>query len=47
VLHVQNKTFSDEVLFFEDLESDIQDAIIDLIVSIIENQSKTKEDHNV
>ena len=47
MLHVQNKTFSDEVLFFEDLESDIQDAIIDLIVSIIENQSKTKEDHNV
>ena len=45
--YVQNKNFNDDVLYFEDLEPNIQDAIIDYIVSIIENKMKNKEEQNV
>lgn len=44
---MQNKKYSDDVLYFEDLEPNIQDAIIDYIVSIIENKMKDKEEQNV
>jgi hypothetical protein len=33
---------NEEILYFEDLEPNIQDAIIDFIVSIIENKYRDK-----
>jgi hypothetical protein len=33
---------NEEILYFEDLEPNIQDAIIDFIVSIIENKFRDK-----
>ena len=43
---MQNKNFDDDILYFEDLESNVQDAIIDYIVSIIENKMKHKEEQD-
>ena len=47
VLYLQNEKPDEEVVFFEDLEPDIQNAIIDLIASVIENHSLNMEDINV
>ena len=35
---------NEEILYFEDLEPNIQDAIIDFIVSITENKCRDKEE---
>ena len=41
---MQNEKPDEEVVFFEDLEPDIQNAIIDLIASVIENHGLNMED---
>ena len=42
---MQNDDEKDDLIYFEDLDSNIQEVIIDLIVSMIENKTKNNEEN--
>jgi hypothetical protein len=45
VLDVQNDDQKNDLIYFENLDSNIQEVIIDLIVSIIENKLKKNKEN--
>lgn len=41
---MKNEELDEDILYFEQLAPNIQDAVIEFIVSIIENKMKNKEE---